>query len=166
MAIIPQVSQAMQTLLTTTETIAATLAYVKRPDRANTHRVADSKSAGANLWLARPPDCDRGCVSPGACRRGILARARPKQYPGGLSYPAAPRAMAAGWLTGRWGGRAAGHLQSVRAWAQSAAPTPCRLAATAGHRAHSDMASRTSNAEPDRLGSGTAATFRRYGRSP
>ena len=35
MAIIPQVSQAMQSLLTTTtETIAATLGYVKRPDRA------------------------------------------------------------------------------------------------------------------------------------
>jgi len=35
MTIIPQVSQAMQTLLsTTTETIAATLAYVKRADRA------------------------------------------------------------------------------------------------------------------------------------
>ena len=35
MAIIPHLSQTMQTLLTTTtETIAATLAYVKRPDRA------------------------------------------------------------------------------------------------------------------------------------
>lgn len=35
MAIIPQLTQAMQTLLTTTtETAAATLAYVKRPDRA------------------------------------------------------------------------------------------------------------------------------------
>ena len=34
MTIIPHVSQTMQTLLTTTETIAAALAYVKRPDRA------------------------------------------------------------------------------------------------------------------------------------
>ena len=34
MTTIPQLSQAMQTLLTTTETIAAALAYVKRPDRA------------------------------------------------------------------------------------------------------------------------------------
>ena len=35
MAIIPHLSQTMQTLLTTTtESIAATLAYVKRPDRA------------------------------------------------------------------------------------------------------------------------------------
>ena len=35
MPIIPHVSQTMHTLLTTTtETIAATLAYVKRPDRA------------------------------------------------------------------------------------------------------------------------------------
>ena len=35
MPIIPHLSQTMQTLLTTTtESIAATLAYVKRPDRA------------------------------------------------------------------------------------------------------------------------------------
>ncbi len=34
MAIIPQVRQAMQSLLTTTEMVAATLGSVKRPDRA------------------------------------------------------------------------------------------------------------------------------------
>ena len=60
MAIIPHLSKTMQTLLTTTtETIAAALASVKRPDRANTQRVPDPQHAGANprLWLAGPPDC-------------------------------------------------------------------------------------------------------------
>ena len=61
MPIIPHLSQAMQTLLTTTtEVIATTLAYIKRPDRANTQRVPDPQHAGADpgLWLAGPPDRD------------------------------------------------------------------------------------------------------------
>ena len=78
MPIIPHLSQTMQTLLTTTtETIAAALAYVKRPDRANTQRVPDPQHAGADpgLWLAGPPDCygraARADGRPG--RRGCLA---------------------------------------------------------------------------------------------
>jgi len=62
MPIIPHLSQTMQTLLTTTtETIAAALAYVKRPDKANTQRVPDPKHPRPNprLWLARPPHRDR-----------------------------------------------------------------------------------------------------------
>ena len=67
MPIIPHLSQTMQTLLTTTtETIAAALASVKRPDRANTQRVPDPEYArpNARLWLAGPPHRDRRATGP------------------------------------------------------------------------------------------------------
>ena len=78
MPIIPHLSQTMQTLLTTTtEVIATTLAYVKRPDRANTQRVPDPQHPRPNtgLWLAGPPDCHgRAARADGRPRRrGCLA---------------------------------------------------------------------------------------------
>ena len=61
MGILPQLSQAMHTLLTTTEAAAADLQFEKRPDRANTQRVPVPQHLGANpgVWLAGPADGDR-----------------------------------------------------------------------------------------------------------
>ena len=54
MSIIPQVSHAMQSLLTTTtETVAATLGYVKRPDRA-TFTPSTLVQTLVYGWLANP----------------------------------------------------------------------------------------------------------------